>query len=157
MKSIDKEPSFNQADLPGARNATRVSGLNGGRVFGEGDGRANHPHNLSSADRQIGNQSKEVQENPTAFHEIIQLGSPRDPWTPGGREPLSVWPGPGRYPRAQDGTPAERGVTRERGTIISGSFPVKRSDDAWDPMDGSFGSETKKESTGPGCGTRQPI
>jgi hypothetical protein len=59
---------------------------------------------------------------------------PAPAYTPGGRVPVSVWPGPGNYAKSKDGTPAEKAFVDPRPQTDMMGKPMKKST-TWDPMD----------------------
>jgi len=62
----------------------------------------------------------------------MMAGRAGAPYSPGGRVPVSVWPGPGNYAKSKDGTPAMKGVVDPR-PPMPGMPAMDRK--TWDPMD----------------------
>lgn len=104
--NISREP----AGEPGRRMASRVSGINGGRFFGEGDGNRDHSERTSERERENTGMTP-VASNPDCIADVMARGSERL-YTPGGREQVAYNPirGPG-YLKNRDGTDAE--ISRE--------------------------------------------
>jgi hypothetical protein len=138
--------------LPGLRNATRVGGINGGRVFGEGDGGAVHQRTTLTDDRENGLPGVQSFPEPYCISDVMAQGSPRPGYTSGGREPLRVFPGPGRYAQNRDGTDAEIGAGPEADRPEpAGPFDVD--EDSWRPGLGP----SRPEKTESRSATKPPV
>lgn len=121
--------------LPGLRSATRIAGVNGGRVFGEGNGGADHAHRVSERDRESGNPTPAAGPSPDCIADVMAQGSPRPGYTSGGRPERFYMPGPGINATSRDGTPAEKGIGPEPDRAEVPDMPGMMNSDSWDPMD----------------------